>query len=151
MIRIIKDMQVEKSELKSANGNPNKIFKILYGAERRDLFKKYAQEQHRFPVDEDEDFGTTDFNDINTWIKPIPNFGPNVYYNPEVFDKIIKDLQSEDENRSASKELVRTQEQIQAEEAANRERAKQKLEELTEKNVKLKEGPGIEYLGIGGK
>lgn len=153
MIRRIKDKTVEKSELRSANGNPNKIFKILYGSERRDLFKKYAQEQHRFPV-EDDDLGVTDFNDINTWIKPIPGFGGNEYYNESVFDEIVKKLQEEDASRSESREVAKaqeTEEEIKARAEAEKARNQAALEAQTEKTVKLKEGPGIEYLGIGGK
>ena len=147
---IILDMHVEKSELASANGNPNKIFKIIYGSERRDLFRKYAQEQHRFPVEEDE-FGKTDFNDINTWVKPIPGFGKNEYYNPSEFDAYVEKIKKEDESREEGRNMAMTQEQIQAEEEAARIRNEQNIERNTEKTVKLKEGSGIEYLGIGGK
>lgn len=154
MMQKINDKTVAKEELRSASGNPNKIFKILYGSERRDLFKKYAQEQHRFPVEEDE-FGKTDYNDINTWIKPIPGFGANEYYNEDVFDEIIDKLKKEDESRAESRNLAasqgKTEEEKEAERAAEKARQLQTIEENTEKNVKLKEGPGIEYLGIGGK
>ena len=150
MIRNIKDMRVEKSQLASAKGNPNKTFKILYGSERRELFRKYAQEQHRFPK-EDDDGIVTDFNDINTWIRPIPGFGENEYYNPSEFDAIIKKLQEADESAQESKELVTTQEETVKNEEEERARTNQLIEQNTEKNVKLKEGSGIKYLGIGGR
>ena len=145
--RIINDKTVEKSELASANGNPNKIFKILFGPERRELFKKYAQEQHRFPVEEDE-FGKIDFNDINTWIKPIPGFGKNTYYNESQFDEIVEKLKKQDQDAEESKALAVQQEKKTEEES--KESLEQKREEYTEKHVPLKEGPGIKYLGIGG-
>lgn len=149
MIKKVNDKYVERSSLASAGGNPNKVFKLIYGAERRDLFKKYAQEQHRFPKKSYNGVGELDFNDINTWIKPIPFLGEGEYWDEDDFDEIIKTLQEEDESNRQSKELALKQKE--QEKPETKENQKEKLEEYTEKKVPLKEGPGIEYLGIGGK
>ena len=132
--KYVKDLVVDPERLKGKNENQK--FKIIYGPERLEAFKKYRA---RFPED---------LRDMNAWIKP---FFENEYYDPQEFDDIIKNIKEEDERRREERNLNAVTPTETPEERAARLR-REELALAEGRNITPKvESDGLEYLGADAK
>ncbi len=129
--KILKDMNVDPQTLKGKNENQK--FRILYGPERLEFFKK---NRSRFPEK---------YRDMNVWIKP---FDGNEYIDPIVFDEFVDDIKAEEARRTEERQLnaVETEE-----EKAERLRREELARAESQNKTPVVSGPGIQYLGADSK
>lgn len=129
--KILKDMNVDPQTLKGKNENQK--FRILYGPERLEFFKK---NRSRFPEE---------YRDMNVWIKP---FYGNEYIDPIEFDEIANDIKAEEARRAEERQLTAAETE---EEKAERLRREELARAESQNKTPVVSGPGIQYLGADSK
>jgi len=132
--RYVKDLVVDPETLKGKNENQK--FKLIYGPERLEAFKK---NRTRFPEE---------YRDMNTWIKP---FFENEYLDPEVFDEIIHNIQEEDARRREERNLRAAVPVETPEERAERLRREELAIAEGQNITPIVSSDGLEYLGADAK
>lgn len=130
----VKDLIVDPEQLKGKNENQK--FKLIYGPERLEAFKKYRP---RFPEE---------YRDMNKWIKP---FFENEFLDPEIFDEIIKSIKEEDERRAEERNLRAVVPTETPEERAARLRREELAIAEGQNPTPVVNSRGLEYLGADSK